>query len=210
MTVELRALTLDDESALREAYVVGARPLPRSVPAGYRLVTRLGSRLGAPRTAGRIGSSVGGAAGDSSQPGRGAQGTGRRGGTHGDLGWSPAPVTAGEYQDELSLWRAQGRTLASRSRSTSEVTSSPGRAWSSRRTPLGRPRCRAPWRGSSTVGGGSTARSRSRRGRAQPDDFLARSTSSEDRNVWMCAINDEIGFVPVESEILFQKPRTEG
>ncbi len=81
MTVELRALTLDDESALREAYVVGARPLPRSVPAGYRLVTRLGSRLGAPRTAGRIGSSVGGAAGDSSQPGRGAQGTGRRGGT---------------------------------------------------------------------------------------------------------------------------------
>lgn len=210
MTVELRALTLDDESALREAYVVGARPLPRSVPAGYRLVTRLGSRLGAPRTAGRIGSSVGGAAGDSSQPGRGAQGTGRRGGTHGDLGWSPAPVTAGEYQDELSLWRAQGRTLASRSRSTSEVTSSPGRAWSSRRTPLGRPRCRAPWRGSSTVGGGSTARSRSRRGRAQPDDFLARSTSSEDRNVWMRAINDEIGFVPVESEILFQKPRTEG
>ena len=210
MTVELRALTLDDESALREAYVVGARPLPRSVPAGYRLVTRLGSRLGAPRTAGRIGSSVGGAAGDSSQPGRGAQGTGRRGGTHGDLGWSPAPVTAGEYQDELSLWRAQGRTLASRSRSTSEVTSSPGRAWSSRRTPLGRPRCRAPWRGSSTVGGGSTARSRSRRGRAQPDDFLARSTSSEDRNVRMRAINDEIGFVPVESEILFQKPRTEG
>lgn len=210
MTVELRALTLDDESALREAYVVGARPLPRSVPAGYRLVTRLGSRLGAPRTAGRIGSSVGGAAGDSSQPGRGAQGTGRRGGTHGDLGWSPAPVTAGEYQDDSSLWRAQGRTLASRSRSTSEVTSSPGRAWSSRRTPLGRPRCRAPWRGSSTVGGGSTARSRSRRGRAQPDDFLARSTSSEDRNVWMRAINDEIGFVPVESEILFQKPRTEG
>ena len=165
MTVELRALTLDDESALREAYVVGARPLPRSVPAGYRLVTRLGSRLGAPRTAGRIGSSVGGAAGDSSQPGRGAQGTGRRGGTHGDLGWSPAPVTAGEYQDDSSLWRAQGRTLASRSRSTSEVTSSPGRAWSSRRTPLGRPRCRAPWRGSSTVGGGSTARSRSRRSR---------------------------------------------
>ncbi len=32
-------------------------------------------------------------------------------------------------------------------------------------------------------------------------------TSSDDQNVWMRAINDELGFVPVESEILLQKRR---
>ncbi|MGH3331680.1 MAG: hypothetical protein ACRDPJ_10315 [Nocardioidaceae bacterium] len=33
-------------------------------------------------------------------------------------------------------------------------------------------------------------------------------TSSDDQNVWMRAINDGLGFVPVESEILLQKQRS--
>lgn len=32
-------------------------------------------------------------------------------------------------------------------------------------------------------------------------------TSTDDQNVWMRAINDELGFVPVESEILLRKQR---
>ena len=28
---------------------------------------------------------------------------------HGELGWQPAPVSAQEYQDEISLWQSQGR-----------------------------------------------------------------------------------------------------
>jgi hypothetical protein len=32
-------------------------------------------------------------------------------------------------------------------------------------------------------------------------------TSSEDQNIWMRAINHELGFVPVESEIIWQKSR---
>ncbi len=32
-------------------------------------------------------------------------------------------------------------------------------------------------------------------------------TSSDNQNVWMHAINRELGFVPVESEVLLQKRR---
>jgi hypothetical protein len=32
-------------------------------------------------------------------------------------------------------------------------------------------------------------------------------TSSDDQNVWMRAINEDLGFVPVECEILLQKQR---
>lgn len=41
-------------------------------------------------------------------------------------------------------------------------------------------------------------------------------TSSDDQNVWMRAINASLGFVPVETEVLFHKdrapagPRTSG
>ena len=35
-------------------------------------------------------------------------------------------------------------------------------------------------------------------------------TSSDDQNVWMRAINDDLGFVPVESEIVLHKQREKG
>lgn len=35
-------------------------------------------------------------------------------------------------------------------------------------------------------------------------------TSSEDQNVWMRAINTEIGFTPVETEVIVQKRRATG
>ena len=34
-------------------------------------------------------------------------------------------------------------------------------------------------------------------------------TSSDNQNVWMHAINRELGFVPVESEVVLQKRRVE-
>lgn len=35
-------------------------------------------------------------------------------------------------------------------------------------------------------------------------------TSSDDQNVWMRAINTEIGFLPVETAVIVQKPRETG
>jgi GNAT superfamily N-acetyltransferase len=126
----------------------------------------------------------------------------------GDLTWHPSPVSSGDYQDEISLWQRQGRTaVESIAVSVEGVVA----AWT----------CVVmtadPARPAQIEGTMVLTQHRGRRlGRvvkiaslfaARERGALRVRTSSDDQNVWMRAINDELGFVPVESEILLQKRR---
>lgn len=128
---------------------------------------------------------------------------------NGELGWVPAPVTTEEYRNEISLWQQQGRTVIESIAlgPTGEVG-----AWTCLVTGAD------PARPAQVEGTMVLAEHRGLRlGRAvkvaslltardHTNSLLVR-TSSEDRNVWMRAINDELGFVPVESEVILQKRR---
>ena len=127
----------------------------------------------------------------------------------GELGWQPTPVSAQEYQDEISLWRLQGRTAV-------ESIALTGRGVVAAWTCLvlaadrGRPAqiegtlVLAPHRGR---GLGRAVKIASLLGARDHGSTTRVRTSSDDQNAWMRAINDELGFVPVESEILLQKQR---
>jgi hypothetical protein len=127
----------------------------------------------------------------------------------GDLGWSPTPVTAEEYQDELSLWRAQGRTAVEsialdRRGDVVAWTCIVVAADSTRPAQVEGTLVLAEHRGrrlGRAVKVASLAAARDR------TDARRVRTSSEDRNVWMRGINDNLGFVPVESEVILQKHR---
>ena len=126
---------------------------------------------------------------------------------HGELGWQPTPVSAQQYQDEISLWQSQGRTAVESIALTGQGAVA---AWTCLvlAGARGRP---AEIEGTLVL-----AQHRGLRlGRAVKIASLLAArdhgsatrvrTSSDDQNVWMRAINEELGFVPVESEILLQK-----
>ncbi|MEU8263396.1 GNAT family N-acetyltransferase [Micromonospora sp. NPDC048999] len=128
---------------------------------------------------------------------------------NGELGWEPTPVTARDYQDEISLWQAQGRTAVE------AIALGPDDdvvAWTCLVVAAD------PARPAQIEGTMVLAEHRGQRlGRAVKVASLlvARDktscrhvrTSSDDQNVWMRAINHELGFVPVECEIILQKQR---
>ncbi|MEU3457395.1 GNAT family N-acetyltransferase [Micromonospora sp. NPDC006766] len=128
---------------------------------------------------------------------------------NGELGWEPTPVTAREYQEEISLWQAQGRTAVE------AIALGPDGdvvAWTCLVVSAD------PARPAQIEGTMVLAEHRGQRlGRAVKvasllvarDRTTCRQvrTSSDDQNVWMRAINHELGFVPVESEIILQKQR---
>ncbi|MGN6575762.1 MAG: GNAT family N-acetyltransferase [Nocardioides sp.] len=126
---------------------------------------------------------------------------------HGELGWQPTPVSPREYQAEIDLWRQQGRTAIE---SVAFEHRGAVVAWTCLVVPAD------PARPAQIEGTVVLAEHRGRGlGRAVKVASLhaARAhggaarvrTSSDDQNVWMRTINEALGFVPVEREILLQK-----
>ena len=128
---------------------------------------------------------------------------------HGDLCWQPTPVSPAEYQSEIDLWKRQGRTaieaIATDDRGAVAgwtclvVAADPARPAQIEGTVVlaahrGRGLGRAV-----KVACLHAARDHGRATRVR--------TSSDDQNVWMRAINEELGFVPVEREVLLKKQR---
>lgn len=128
---------------------------------------------------------------------------------NGELAWQPTPVSAQEYEDEISLWRTQGRTAVE---SIALDRDGVVAAWTCLVVPAD------PERPAQIEGTLVLAQHRGHRlGRAVKVASLLAArdhgsttrvrTSSDDQNAWMRAINDGLGFVPVESEILLHKQR---
>lgn len=128
---------------------------------------------------------------------------------NGTLQWEPTPVSAEEYQAEIGLWQEQGRTAVE-----SVALDGDGVvvAWTCLVTAAN------PHRPAQIEGTLVLAQHRGRRlgaavksacllaTRSQSDATRVR-TSSDDQNVWMRAINEQLGFVPVESEVVLHKQR---
>lgn len=108
---------------------------------------------------------------------------------NGELGWQPTPVSAQEYQDEISLWQSQGRTAVE-----SIALERPAQIEGTL--------VLAQHRGLRL---GSAVKVASLLAAREHGSTTPVRTSSDDQNVWMRAINDQLGFVPVESEILLHK-----
>jgi GNAT superfamily N-acetyltransferase len=127
----------------------------------------------------------------------------------GELGWGETPVSPAEYAREIDLWVAQGRTAVE-----SVAVDEHGRvaAWTCL-VAAGDPRRPAQVEGTLVVGpdrgrGLGAAVKLACLQKAQQLGSVSRvRTSSDDKNVWMRAINAEIGFTPVETEIIVQKAR---
>ena len=114
-----------------------------------------------------------------------------------------------EYAAEIALAQEQGRTTIE------SVALGPHGAvvaWTGlvvAPTLPARHRSRGRWSWRSTADTVSGEPSRSRRC-TPPASTVARSrvrTSSDDENVWMRRINADLGFVPVESEVLVHRRR---
>jgi GNAT superfamily N-acetyltransferase len=126
---------------------------------------------------------------------------------NGELGWQPTPVSIEEYAAELALWQEQGRTAVE-----SVALDGTGRvvAWT---CVVASPDPRRPAQVEGTL---VLAEHRGHGlGRAVKVASLAAvrthtvaervRTSSDDQNVWMRAINRDLGFRPVEVELILQK-----
>jgi GNAT superfamily N-acetyltransferase len=129
---------------------------------------------------------------------------------NGELAWQPTPVSAQEYEDEISLWQEQGRTAVE---SIAVDRHGVVAAWTCVVLPADGERP-AEIEGTLVL----TQHRGHRLGTAVKVASLhaARDhgttrvrTSSDDQNVWMRTINDGIGFVPVESEVLLHRQRTD-
>ena len=127
---------------------------------------------------------------------------------NGDLGWGETPVSSAEYAKEIDLWVAQGRTAVE---SVAVDTHGGVAAWTClvATDDMRRP---AQIEGTLVVGQhrghglGAAVKLACLRKVQQLGIVSQVRTSSDDQNVWMRAINDEIGFMPVETEIIVQKP----
>jgi GNAT superfamily N-acetyltransferase len=128
---------------------------------------------------------------------------------HGGLGWEPTPVTAQEYQDEISLWQEQGRTAVE---SIALAPDGAVVAWTCL-VAAADPTRPAQIEGTIVLAGhrglrlGRAVKVASLIETRDHTSSLHVRTSSDDQNVWMRAINHELGFVPVESQIIMQKQR---
>lgn len=128
---------------------------------------------------------------------------------HGDLGWEPTPVPPEEYAAGLALWRSQGRTVVE---SVALDARGDVVAWTcllvaadqARPAQVEGTMVRAGHRGR---GLGRAVKVASLRAAQAHGRATRVRTSSDDANVWMRAINDGLGFVPVESELLLQRAR---
>ncbi|WP_166389750.1 GNAT family N-acetyltransferase [Nocardioides ochotonae] len=128
---------------------------------------------------------------------------------HGELGWEPTPVSVEDYERELALWRAQGRTPVESIAVTDDGVVA---AWTC--VVVGADPARPAHVEGTLV---LTAHRGAGLGRAVKvasllavqahGEAVRVRTSSDDANVWMRAINDDLGFAPVESEVLVQKVR---
>ena len=128
---------------------------------------------------------------------------------NGELNWQPSPVSPQAYQHEISLWQRQGRTAFE---SIAVTTQGVVAAWTclvvaadaSRPSQIEGTMVLTQHRGRQLgravkIASLLAARDHGRTARVR--------TSSDDQNIWMRAINDGLGFVPMESEILLQKQR---
>ena len=128
---------------------------------------------------------------------------------HGELGWEPTPVSVEDYERELALWREQGRTPVESIAVTADgvvaawtcvvVGTDPARPAHVEGTLVLREHRGAGLGRAVKVASLLAVREHGAARRVR--------TSSDDANVWMRAINDELGFSPVESEVLVQKVR---
>lgn len=131
---------------------------------------------------------------------------------NGDLGWGETPVSPVEYAEEIDLWVAQGRT-AFESLAVDEHGGVAAWTCLVAAADMRRP---AQIEGTLVVGqhrgrGLGVAVKLACLREAQQLGTVSRvRTSSDDRNVWMRAINTELGFIPVESEVIVQKPVLKG
>lgn len=130
---------------------------------------------------------------------------------NGELTWQPTPVSPQDYMNEISLWKGQGRTAVESIAVTGKGAVA---AWTClvvaadarRPAQIEGTLVRAQHRGK---GLGRAVKIASLLAVRDHGRATHVRTSSDDQNVWMRAINDVLGFVPVESEILLQKQRTD-
>ncbi len=127
---------------------------------------------------------------------------------NGDLDWSASPVSPEEYAEEIDLWVAQGRT-AIESVAVSEAGDVA--AWTCL-VAAADPQRPAQVEGTLVVrehrGHGLGAAVKTACHEVARSHGVARVvTSSDDENRWMRAINADLGFVPVESEVVVQRIR---
>lgn len=128
---------------------------------------------------------------------------------NGELNWQPTPVSRQVYHDEISLWQSQGRTAVESIAVTAQGVVA---AWTclvvaadaARPAQIEGTMVLTQHRGLRL---GSAVKIASLLAARDHGRTTRVRTSSDDQNVWMRAINDELGFVPVESEILLQKQR---
>ncbi len=129
----------------------------------------------------------------------------------GDLGWEPTPVSEEDYLDEIALWRRQGRTAIE---SVAVTADGAVAAWTclvvgadpDRPAHVEGTLVLAQHRGAGLGRAVKVASLLAAREHGREHGGATRvRTSSDDQNVWMRAINDELGFVPVESEVVLQR-----
>ncbi len=131
---------------------------------------------------------------------------------NGALGWGETAVSAAEYAQEIDLWKAQGFTAIE---SIAINTHGDVAAWTCLMSSGdgGRP---ADIEGTLVLsqhrgrGLGVAVKLACLRRAKELGSIRHVRTSSDDQNIWMRTINDSIGFVPVESEVLLQKLRAAG
>ncbi|MCW2845598.1 MAG: family N-acetyltransferase [Nocardioides sp.] len=127
----------------------------------------------------------------------------------GDLAWGETPVTPAEYVREIELWVAQGRTAVE---SVAVDEHGSVAAWTCL-VAADDPRRPAGVEGTLVVGPhrgrglGAAVKLACLRRTQQLGTVSRVRTSSDDQNVWMRAINTEIGFAPMETEIIVRKAR---
>jgi GNAT superfamily N-acetyltransferase len=128
---------------------------------------------------------------------------------NGELDWQPTPVSVDEYAAEIALAQEQGRTTIESIALGPDgavvawtglvVAPDPARAAQIEGTlVLGEHRGHGLGR-AVKVASLRAAREHGRASRVR--------TSSDDENVWMRRINADLGFVPVESEVIVHRPR---
>ena len=126
---------------------------------------------------------------------------------NGDLHWSETPVSLEEYAREIQTWSAQGYTVFE---SLAVDTDGNVAAWTCllAAADSGRP---AHVEGTLVLTGhrgrrlGTLVKLACLREVAGTGTVHTVRTSSDDQNVWMRSINDQLGFIPVETEIILQK-----
>lgn len=128
---------------------------------------------------------------------------------NGDLAWNETPVTPAEYAREMALWTAQGHTVFE----TLAVDSAGNvAAWTCL---LAGSDAERPAQIEGTLvlsehrgrGLGAAVKGACLRQVKETAAVEKVRTSSDDQNTWMRSINAQLGFLPVEVEIILQKER---